>query len=310
MNAGVLVGHAGIASTFANGTGSTYATIPMYGLLGGDPVNYDGKTDITAEGTDTYDWSVVVVGKAKGWKEYDFSYDVTGGVNFMDNVAQQVSNYWDLYDQKTIISILKGVFAMKDTDFTKAHTTDLTAGEGAGAGTVDATTLNTAVQKACGDNRDAFSLVIMHSQVATNLENLNLLQFLKQTDANGIERPLQMATWNGRRVIVDDSVPSEGGKYTTYVLGRGSIAYHDVGVMIPYEMDRNPAEKGGQTVLYTRQRKVFAPVGVSYLKAQQASASPELAELEKGANWGLVSNGSTGKIDHKSIALAQIVSKG
>ena len=41
----------------------------------------------------------------------------------------------------------------------------------------------------------------MHSQVATNLENLQLLEYLKYTDANGIQRDLTLATLNGRTVI-------------------------------------------------------------------------------------------------------------
>lgn len=52
-----------------------------------------------------------------------------------------------------------------------------------------------------------FSLAITHSQVATNLENLNLIERLKYTDAQGIQRDLTMYTWNGRLLIVDDSMP-------------------------------------------------------------------------------------------------------
>ena len=74
---------------------------------------------------------------------------------------------------------------------------------------VGPTTLNTAIQQACGDHKQKFSLVICHSSVATHLENLNLLTYLKYTDANGIERDLGMATWNGRLVIIDDSMPVE-----------------------------------------------------------------------------------------------------
>lgn len=41
----------------------------------------------------------------------------------------------------------------------------------------------------------------MHSEVATNLENLQLLKYLTYTDADGIQRDLGLATWNGRMVI-------------------------------------------------------------------------------------------------------------
>lgn len=41
-------------------------------------------------------------------------------------------------------------------------------------GKVSATTLNSAANKACGANKKKFTLVFMHSDVSTNLENLNL----------------------------------------------------------------------------------------------------------------------------------------
>ena len=73
---------------------------------------------------------------------------------------------------------------------------------------VDSTTLNNAIQKASGDNKSKFTMAIMHSQVATNLENLKLLKYMTQTDGNGVERELTLASWNGRAVLIDDSVPT------------------------------------------------------------------------------------------------------
>lgn len=80
------------------------------GLLDGEAVNYDGQTDITATSTKTFEQGVVVIGRAKAWVEKDFSFDITGGVDFMNNVAQQVADYWQDIDQDTILAVLKGVF--------------------------------------------------------------------------------------------------------------------------------------------------------------------------------------------------------
>jgi hypothetical protein len=83
-----------IKTAFANQTGIVYATLPIYGRLDGDVLNYDGETDITATSTTTYERSVVVTGRAKAWVERDFSEDITGGAGFMSNVARQVADYW------------------------------------------------------------------------------------------------------------------------------------------------------------------------------------------------------------------------
>ena len=309
-----LVGNAEIRNAFSSQTGTSYAILPMYGNIDGEALNYDGETDITATSTTTFERGVVVFGRAKAWTERDFSYDITGGVDFMDNIGKQVSKYWENVDQDVLLAILKGVFSMtgaKNLEFVNAHTNDITA---EAVNMVDATTLNTTVQNACGQNKGIFTLAIMHSQVATNLENLNVLQYLKYTDENGIQRDLGLATWNGRAVIIDDSMPTEtddtGMKYTTYILGEGAFDYEDIGAKVPYEMDRDPKVNGGQDTLYSRQRKVFAPKGISYTKKSQATNSPTNAEFETAANWELVHDGAGKYYDHKAIPIARIISRG
>lgn len=313
-----LRGNSEIKRAFSSQTGSAYAILPMYGLLDGEPLNYDGVTDIEADTTDTYERGVVVVGRAKAWTETDFAEDITSGGGFMDSVAMQVSEYFDNVDQDILLSILEGIYNMtgkENEEFVNEHTYDITEIDD---GMVEPATLNKAIQKAGGDNKNCFTIAIMHSEVATNLENLNLLNYLKQTDSKGIQRDLTLATWNGRAVIIDDSMPvteDSSGKsiYTTYILGKGAFDYEDIGAKVPFEMDRNPAVRGGMDTLYARERKCFAPFGISYLKNNQASLSPTNEELKDGSNWELVNNGSeTDKkyINHKAIPIARIISKG
>ena len=294
---------------------------------------------------------------------------------------------------------------------------------------MDGTTLNTAMQRACGDNKSKFSLAIMHSVVATNLENLKLLAYLKYTDKDGMTRDLAIGTLNGRTVLIDDSMPASsvvttpevkgtytvtigtagvagdtltldgvtytfgeatsydaktidatgnasaqasalkslleyqydgiftvtvnnavitltqviGGSgakptvavngtvkatvangtagvaqvetvtYTTYLLGEGAIEYTDCGAKVPYEMDRDPRKNGGQDTLFSRQRKSWAPFGISFTKNQMATLSPTDTELELGTNWELCnSSESTDKryISHKTIPIARVLSLG
>lgn len=437
-----------LATAMAEGTGGNYITTPLKGLISGAAAqNYDGQTDIVANETHTFSHSRVVVGRANAWTERDFSYDITGGEDFLENIAQQISEYWEEIDQDTIVHILNGIYGMSDAEglkFVNAHTYDVTGkinSEGV-LGHMDATTLNTGIQRACGDNKGKFSLAIMHSVVATDLENLKLLAYLKYTDAEGMERDLAIGTLNGRTVLVDDTMPTReieaqeavdavaevkgvytltvtaaaiaddklevkiggvtvatyladgaataanvartlrtmcagvpaisnlftvggtsatvtftqkiGGtgaaptvtvtnategtlaasvetttpgvaaveakaavaahtEYTTYVLGDGAIEYTDCGAKVPYEVDRDPKTNGGQDTLYSRQRKSFAPYGISFTKESMAKDSPTDAELEIGENWELVSGGTSGNkvyINHKAIPIARIISLG
>ena len=367
-----IVARPELANSMSDQVGGNYLTTPLKGLIGGTPLNYDGVTDITSNNTKTFSHSRIVVGRANAWTEKDFSYDITGGVDFMENVAQQVSEYWDGIDQETIVHILNGVFKMSDAEgakFVASHTSDITGvtnSEGA-MGKMDATSLNTAIQKACGDHKNKFSLAIMHSTVATNLENMKILVYLKYNDANGMERDAAMATLNGRLVLIDDSMPvvedestatyakttdgtvqagktyytrsgNSGSyvytkvetpstesisnyyektapgnmKYTTYLFGDGAIEYTNCGAKVPAEMDRDPKVNGGEDTLYNRQRKCFAPYGISFTKANMSTLSPTNAELEDGANWELVNTGGVNKeyIDLKAIPIARIISLG
>ena len=356
LKAGVLRTRNDLKTMLVDQTGGNFITVPMTGLIGGTALNYDGSTNITATGLDTFVQSMIVVGRAKGWEEKDFSFDITGH-DLMADIAAQVGNYWDDIDQTTILSTLAGIFGVTTDSFNTKHTLDITS---ASTKTVGATTLNDAVQKAAGANKNLFTAAIMHSQVATTLENLQVLDYRKQTDAEGIQRSVAIADWNGRTVLIDDdapvlngyyastsgaagalkvvaSSPSDGQiaiatvqaadfypanvaandyvvagvKYTTYLLGQNAFDYCNCGAKVPNEVWRDPKTDGGVDMLITRQRKLFAPRGFSFVQPSTAIVSPTNAQLETAARWTIVTDtAGTGYFDSKAIPFARILSKG
>lgn len=419
LQSGAIRNRRDIATNMRDESGGNYIATPLLGLIGGTPGNYNGIEDIDLSSTTTYMHSRVVVGRQKGWEEKDFSYDITGGVDFMANAAAQVSRYWSDIDQNTIVSILRGIFSMTGTEnlaFVNNHTSDITAVTNTNGvtGFIDGPALNSATQKAAGSNRSAFSLVIANSNVVVNLENANIVARIKVRE-NGIERETGLGTVGGRLLLEDDygtaatqgvytvtistalasgdsvkiagvtynyasgattaaaqataiasaigadatagaiytatadsgvvtlteksgkygsgapaldtsglttgvvavaEAPSSGANtvYTTYVLGNGAIEYTNCGAKVPYEMSRDPLKHGGKDMLITRQRKCWAPYGISFTKAVMSTTSPEDAELENGVNWELVhspnDNGVMQYIDHKAIPIARILSLG
>lgn len=308
LNSGVFRVRNELKSLLAEQTGGNFVTLPMYGRIDGDPVNYDGATDITRSSTKTYSQSMVVVGRAKGWEELDFSTDLTGE-NFLEIAAGQIAEYWDDVDQSILLNILSGIFGVTAGSFASNNTLDITEVDD---GKVTASSLNNAIQKAAGANKNIFTLAIMHSAVATNLENMQLLNYFKATDANGMQRDVGLATWNGRTVLIDDDVPEDGGTYTTYLLGKNAFDYCDIGATVPYETDRDPVSKGGKSMIYSRQRKLWAPYGFSFVKPATMTGSPTDEQLSAAANWTLVNDGASAKsyINTKAIPIARILSKG
>ena len=324
IKSGVLKPRQDIAAACNAQSGSNYITVPLFGRIGKGTQNYDGNTTITANTSITYTQGRIVVGRADSWVEKDFSFDVTAGTDFLKQVAGQVAEYWDEVDQDTLLATLKGIFAMtgtKNLEFVNKHTNDISASASA-TSSFGATTLNNTMQKALGDNKAKFALAIMHSVVATNLENLQLLEYMKYTDANGVQRNLGIATLNGRTVLIDDNMPTEEvaesssgkgdgyTKYTTYVLGNGAIEYTNCGVKVPYETDRDKFTNGGEDYLISRQRKIFSPIGISF--KNNTIVSPTDAQLETGSNWELApSTDAANKVfPHKAIPIARVISRG
>ena len=361
LKAGVLRTRGELKAMLSEQTGGNFISVPMSGRIGGDVLNYDGNTDITATGLETFLQSMIVCGRAKAWKEKDFTKDITGK-DFMEVIAAQVGDYFDDVDTADLLAILKGIFGVTTDSFSTSHTYDISDDATAANQYVGASTLNSAVQKAAGANKDLFKVAIMHSVVATALENQQLLQYWKYTDADGVERPLNIGSWNGRTVLVDDDAPVlhgydastngapgalkvvsgdpsdgqvklttvtgsdfypagvaandyvvPGVKYVTYVLGEGAFDYCDCGANVPSETWRDPKTKGGEEWLITRQRKLFAPKGFSFVQADPAIVSPTPTNLATAARWDIVKDTnsvSRGYYPSKAIPFARIISRG
>ena len=325
IKSGVFVSDPRVKQLLSSQVGSYQGVLPMIGRIdNADPQNYDGQTDIETERIGTLKQSVIAYGRAHGWEELDFTTDISAGENPLQWMGQQIADYWDDQETKIVMGVTKALFEVgtksgatsNEQAFTEKHTIDLTTAQG-GATQVDdciaPQTLNNLVQQASGDKRGQYTMVFMHSTVAKNLENEKLLQWMKGTDANGIQRDLTMATWNGRTVIVDDGmIDPETGHYITYVFGRGAFSFDSLGAKVPVEIAREAAKNGGITRLYNRRRNVLVPRGFSFV-GSPATLSPTNAELFAKENWAIVAGGTVARpqeFNHRDIPIARIISKG
>lgn len=322
LNSGAIVEDATIRRLISSG--SNFFTMPIYNVLGGTPDNYDGQTDITMSEPDGTHQSGVVYGRAHSWKDRDFIHDFNSGADPMRQIAGGVSRFWSKQRQKLILQMIGGLFkitapAGSTSEYSdkvaewKEHVYDVAA-----TGTtvtednkMGATTMGDAIQKALGDNGDIISMAWMHSRVAQNLAGLQLLEFRKFTDEQGIERQLKIADFNGVTVVVDDDCPSEDvgsgvKKYHTYALGRGSISHAPAPVKVPVELGRDKLSSGGYDFFVTRFRECYHPNGFSYTLPQvdgKPVISPTNEQLSDPANWSLVA-------PPKVIPLVDIVTNG
>ena len=125
------------------------------------------------------------------------------------------------------------------------------------------------------------------------MRKLDLIDFIPDSEGKA-----QIKTFQGRRVIVDDGLPTRAGTtdglvYTSYLFGPGAFGkgtspleseplqggFGTEGV----EIARVPLDS--DTVLINRRRYILHPRGVKFNSAAVAGDSPTNAALENGANW-------------------------
>lgn len=315
LTSGVLVEDATIRGMIRNG--SNLYTIPFYNILGGEEDNYDGQTDITETEHSGASQSGVVYGRAHSWADRDFVHDFNSGANPMQSIVAQTSHFWAKKKQARMIKILTALFGIADDETAhweswQNHKLDIAskAASASEANHLDAAAAADAMQKANGDNSSIYTMAAMHSKVAANLAKQQLLQYRKYTDAQGLERTVNIADWNGLTVIIDDGVPvadsasATGEKeYTTYLFGRGALLGASAPVKTPVETGRETKKYGGYDYLINRLRETIHPNGFSWTMDMSRTSSPTDAQLGSAANWKLA-------VDPKLIPMAQLVSNG
>lgn len=310
IESGAVVNDSEIANMISNG--SNFFTVPFYDTLGGTEDVYNGVNSFTGATITGGSYSGIVYGRMSKWSAKSFIKDFNSGADPMAQIVSGVANFWIKARQTRLLGILGGLFGITgNAEWTK-HITSIVTATTTTADTckIGETTINDACVKACGDNAQGFSLVIMHSVVANRLANLQLLNFSKYTDASGITRDLPIGTINGKTVIVNDGVPvtanatdTDEKDYVTYILGQGAIRYASAPVDVPSEMDRDANTNGGVDMIYTRMRECIAPYGFSFKGSATADVGIPDATLFLPASW-------EAKMPVKSIMMAKVVTNG
>ena len=341
IKAGIFVIDPALANVLPDGVGGNFMQENFVGRLEGNDVNYDGSTNITANTLGTYKRGLVAIGRARAFKEKDFTMSITGK-DFMSNVAEQLVEYNDEKHQDVMLEILSALFD-KSSGVLKAKRVEKQLASLSVADIVDGLALQ-------GDKSGNIVAVAMHSAVLASLKKANLVQAVKFLDTDGIQRDLGIYQWDSRMVIEDDTVAPiehydvsadtsvQAGKvyytksgddytvvasptgnphtssyyertleYPVYLLGRNAFTWQGLSVKVPVEMWRQPLENGGETYLINRERYILAPYGVGFKASAMSGLAPTDAELAGASSWELCNDGSGHAIELKTIPLACIV---
>jgi hypothetical protein len=260
--------------------GGETVNMPFFNDLTGDAEELSDQKSLTVGSIGTAQDVSVVQALGRAFGSNDLAYALAGADPMMA-IGDLVSEYWARQMQKRLLNAIKGAFLGTNMT-TNVH--DISAGAGAAA-VIDKSSFADA-GFLLGDAAGGLSAVAMHSATHAKLYKDDLLDTEKGADG------ANFSTYQGKRVIVDDSLPVSSGVYTTYMFGPGAIAYAEGSPKNPVEVDRNSL--AGYDVLINRRHFVLHPRGVKWIGTANISTGngsaghPTLAELATGANWSKV----------------------
>ena len=215
---------------------------------------------------------------------------VISGDDPMQAIVDLVADYWARTDQSLVISSLKGIFAAATMADNKLAIASETLAGQSNATRLNGSTFVDATVK-LGDRGNRLTALAVHSATEAALRKLDLIDMLPDSEGKS-----QVATFQGRRVIVDDTLPTRAGTtdglvYTSYLFGPGAFAKGAA------PLDSTPLQGGigtegveifragldSDTALINRRRYILPPRGVRFNSASVAGDTPTTAELETGA---------------------------
>lgn len=252
----------------------------------------DGEDEVLSDSTELGTGKITsgqdiagVMYRGRGWSVNELAA-VFAGSDPVKSILAKMNDYWVRQEQKVLLAVLKGLFssggALASSHLLDASTKNITA----------ATVLD--AKQLLGDAADKLQIMVMHSAVLTKLQKDNLIQYIQPTDAT-----VQIPTYLGYRVVVDDSNAPEGNIYTTYLLASGSFGRNtgEPADLTTFETSRKAA--AGIDEIFTRRAFVYHPYGVKFTSASVAGLTPSNAELATASNWEKV-------YDNKNIGIVAI----
>lgn len=250
----------------------------------------------------------VRLSRNNSWSSMDLTAALAGA-DPMDAIANSVADYWVRRLQAVFVSTMKGVLAdnaaaPSGTEHTQNDMIHDISGAAYSAGVTDFSAeavIDAAVTM--GDSMEDLTMIMMHSIVYARAQKNNLIDFIPDSEGR-----INIPTFLGREVIVDDGLPFTGGVFDTWLLGAGAFAMGMGSPAVPTEVDRkaDSGNGGGQDILHNRVEWTLHPVGHAYV-GTPAKGGPSNAatanNLAHAGSWQRVFP------ERKQIRIARLVTR-
>jgi hypothetical protein len=311
------------------GGGLTF-TVPSWQDIGDPAENVssdDPNSTSTPNITQTSGEVAIRLSRNNSWSTMRLA-TALAGADPMQSIAARVSDYWVRRLQRSFIAVAQGIFATNelsdptggrsgDTGLLAAYGTtgDLTNDISGGSYTSGVTDFSaSAFIDTCtllGDAAEDVTAVFMHSIVYAKAQKNNLIDFIPDAEGH-----VNIPTFLGRRVIVDDGMPNPAGDstngaqtasgiYHTWLVGPASFRLGVGTPIVPTEIFRFPdrGNGAGSDVLYNRVEWCIHPVGHAYAGSTASNGGPTNATLSTAGSFVRVFP------ERKQIKLARLITR-
>jgi len=309
VQSGALVRDGALDQKLAGG-GLTFQ-VPSWKDLANEEENVgtDDPTDLSSpKNTGSGKEIAVRLSRNQSWSTMNLA-TVLSGDDPAGAIAARVGNYWTLRMQAAYVAAVRGLFRNNDKASPGGGATqyDLTNDISSTSYTAGVTDFNaSAFIDACvtmGDSMGDLTLVMVHSLVYARMQKNNLIDFIPDADGK-----VNIPTFLGRRVVMDDGVPFNGGVFETWLFGSGAVRLGVGSPEVPTETKRAPdsGNGSGQDTLYNRVEWVLHPTGHKYA-GTPASGGPSNANstnnLAHADSWERVYP------ERKQIKIARLITR-
>lgn len=252
----------------------------------------------------TFQEIAVRMNRNQSWSTADLAAALAGA-DPMQAIMNRVAEYWVRRSQAAFIATWKGVVADNTANDAADYSNDIS-----GTSFVNGVTNFTAeafldTTLTMGDSMADLTGVFCHSVVYNRMQKNNLIDFIP--DASG---QVQIPTFLGREVIVDDAMPRSGATFETWLFGTGSTRLGIGTPKVPVEVERKAGggNGGGQEVLYSRVEWCIHPVGHAWVGSNTPNGGPANTgtagpDLDEAASWNRVYP------ERKQIKFARLVTR-
>lgn len=276
-------------SSIKLGAGNTIINLPFWkNLTGEDEILSDSVAMTVGNITTGKDIACVHL-RGRAWSANDLA-SILAGDNAMTAIGNKTADYWQKQIQKVLINSLAGAFA--SAGVAEKLVNNISTKSGAEA-VISADAMLDTMAK-LGDKSDELTGIMMSSATMFKLLKQDLIDYIPASEGKSA-----LATYMGKRVIVDDSLAGADGVESIYFFGNGAVAFNEGTDVINVETDRDTL--AGDDLLITRRQFTMHPRGIKWI-GEPTGVTPSNAELATGTNWSLVE-------EPKNVAITKLICK-